>query len=71
MFEDHCYREAAYRNISSEFVASTPPRVAALYLEKKPVSIETESLKCNDMGFIRGPVNVGNKYPSDPLINIR
>ncbi|GFS75702.1 hypothetical protein TNCV_3424491 [Trichonephila clavipes] len=35
-----------------------------------PVSIETESLKYNDTGLIRGPVNGENKYPSDPLINI-
>ncbi|GFV00257.1 hypothetical protein TNCV_2120591 [Trichonephila clavipes] len=36
----------------------------------RPVSIETESLKYNDMGLLRGPVNEENKYPSDPLINI-
>ncbi|GFS72371.1 branched-chain-amino-acid aminotransferase, cytosolic [Trichonephila clavipes] len=36
----------------------------------KPVSIETESLKYNDMGLIQCPVNGENKYPSDPLINI-
>ncbi|GFV38058.1 hypothetical protein TNCV_872651 [Trichonephila clavipes] len=33
-------------------------------------TIETESLKYNDMGLIRGPVNGENKYTSDPLINI-
>ncbi|GFX12701.1 hypothetical protein TNCV_3158221 [Trichonephila clavipes] len=36
----------------------------------KPVSIEMEPLKYNDMGLIRELVNEENKYPSDPLINI-
>ncbi|GFV88229.1 hypothetical protein TNCV_3243781 [Trichonephila clavipes] len=36
----------------------------------RPVSIETESLKYNDVGLIRGTVNGENTYPSDPLINI-
>ncbi|GFV49850.1 hypothetical protein TNCV_1391321 [Trichonephila clavipes] len=34
----------------------------------RPVSMETESLKYNDRGLMRGSVNGENKYPSDPLI---
>ncbi|GFV46903.1 hypothetical protein TNCV_1270211 [Trichonephila clavipes] len=41
-----------------------------MLLTVRPVSIETESLKYNDMELIRGPVNGENKYPSDPLITI-
>ncbi|GFV98668.1 hypothetical protein TNCV_1453541 [Trichonephila clavipes] len=50
--------------------ASLPQELLDNLVLIRPVSIETESLKYNDMGLLRGPVNREKIYPSNSLINI-